>query len=72
MLIYVFAKRTAQYTKGANVLFLPSEKLCMTNTQDACHSPRGHDQRAGAGMSSITPGCVKKTIKRRVKPSYII
>lgn len=57
---------------AASVLFSPSEKLCITITQLACQSPRIHVQSAVAGIGTNTPGCVRKTIKRRVQPSYIV
>jgi hypothetical protein len=41
-------------------------------TQLACHSPRIHAIIPIDGIGTNTPGCVKKTIKRRVHPSYIV
>jgi len=44
----------------------------MTITQLACQSPRTHAINPMDGIGINTPGCVKKIIKRRVHPSYIV
>jgi hypothetical protein len=49
----------------------PSEKLCMTVIQLACHRARIHEIIPAAGIGIKIPGWVKKTISKANQPVYI-
>jgi hypothetical protein len=71
--MYTMINRIPQYTISARKLLDPSEKLCIVITSDAWNNPRAHKNSGPVtGIGSITPGCVKNTISRRVQPSYIV
>jgi hypothetical protein len=70
--IYAHMKRIPQYTNSARVAFVPSEKLCMRITHEACQIPRNHEKSPGAGIGINIPGCVRNTMTRDVSPEYIV
>jgi hypothetical protein len=69
--IYAHSMKIIQYTMYAITLLVPSEKLCITVIQLACHRARIHETIPEAGIGIKIPGWVKKTISRDVQPVYI-